>query len=186
MANVDAPFGFRPIRLRTGAPYNGSSNLYYFPSGDATAAFIGDAVVYATEHWKLPEGVAMITQAAATATNIVGVLIGLEPRTNADTVYRVGSTGRYAHVVDDPNVVFEVQYEGQLLPSQISYYVDITVGTGSTITGISAMETDATTPATTVQTCRIVGVSTKPSNTASDANPVLEVVFNENVFRGLL
>ena len=45
MANVDTPFGLRPIRHRNGAPYNGAVNPYYLRSDYAVATFIGDPVV---------------------------------------------------------------------------------------------------------------------------------------------
>jgi len=44
MANIDAPFGLRPLRHRNGAPYNGAVNPYYI-AGDVAALFIGDPVV---------------------------------------------------------------------------------------------------------------------------------------------
>lgn len=45
MANIDAPFGLRPIRHKSGAPYNGAVNPYYVASTYATALFIGDPVI---------------------------------------------------------------------------------------------------------------------------------------------
>ena len=44
MANSDAPSGLKPIRMITGAPYNGQCRMYLIPSSDGTAVFIGDAV----------------------------------------------------------------------------------------------------------------------------------------------
>ena len=44
MANTSRISGFRPVKHSTGAPYNGQANLYYFPSTDGTAAYVGDVV----------------------------------------------------------------------------------------------------------------------------------------------
>jgi len=183
MANVDSPFGFKPIRYRSGAPYNGAANLYYFPTGDTTAAFVGDLVTLATSFYKLPEGVPMCKQAAATATTLLGVVVSILPNDASDTVYRKASEGRYALVADDPNLVFEAQYTGTLLASQMFYYCDVTVGTGSTVTGISAMEVNHSGIVTTTMQLHIVGISSKPNNTATDANPVLEVTIHEHAHK---
>ena len=44
MANSDTPFGFRPVKHLSGAPWNGKANVYYIPATDNTAVFNGDAV----------------------------------------------------------------------------------------------------------------------------------------------
>ena len=187
MANVDAPFGFRPIRYRSGQPYNGACNLYYIPSTDATAMFIGDSVTYATSNMTTAEGAPYVKQAAAAGEVTIGVVVGFLPATNADTVHRAASTARYALVADDVNnLVFETQCSGYFSVTQTHHYADITVGTGSSITGLSAMELDSSSLVTTAATLRVVRLSAKPTNTAgtstTDAdglNAVVEVFFNE-------
>ena len=45
MANTDAPFGFRPVMHRGGAPYNGAANMYALDTAafpDAVATGTGD------------------------------------------------------------------------------------------------------------------------------------------------
>lgn len=187
MANVDSPFGFRAIRYRSGAPYNGACNRYICPASDSTALFIGDAVSAPTTQGFGANGEPYITQSAAGGEKSLGVVVAFEPATNASTVYRAASTERYALVADDiQNLIFEVQCSGYMTATQNMNYADITVGTGSTITGLSAMELDSSTTATTAATLRIVRPSTKPSNgwgtsttDANSLNTVVEVFFNE-------
>ena len=189
MANVDAPHGFRPIRHKNGAPYNGSCNLYYIPSTDATNTFIGDAVIICTTATKnmTSDGAPYVQQAAATNENIVGVVVGFQPATNADTVYRAGSTARYCYVAPADDIVYEAQVSGYFSATQVWEYADIVVGTGSTITGLSAMEVNSAS-ATTAATCRIVRLSTYPNNVfgssttdAAGLNASVEVTFNEHI-----
>lgn len=187
MANVDAPFGFRPIRYRSGQPYTGACNMYYIPSTDSTAMFVGDAVTFATANMTTAEGAPYIKQAAATGEVTIGVIVGFKPDTNADTVYRAASTARYAYVADDVNnLLFEVQNSGYFSVTQTHHYADITVGTGSTITGLSAMELNSSSLVTTAATLRVVRLSAKPDNAAGTSTTdsagryaVVEVFFNE-------
>ena len=86
MANVDTPFGLRPVRHKSGAPYNGAANPYYKPVGYATAMFIGDAVVTTGTS----------NTAAASAPGLGNFQIGTLPEVNRATV---GDTNRITGVV---------------------------------------------------------------------------------------
>ena len=44
MANTSSPFGFRPVKHQTGAPYNGQVNVYAVATDEGTAIFVGDLV----------------------------------------------------------------------------------------------------------------------------------------------
>ena len=44
MANIDSPFGLKPVKYLGGSPWNGKANVYYIPASDGTAVFVGDAV----------------------------------------------------------------------------------------------------------------------------------------------
>ena len=44
MANKDAPFGLRPVRMMSGEPYNGGSSRYRIASGATTPIYQGDLV----------------------------------------------------------------------------------------------------------------------------------------------
>jgi len=74
MANTDTPFGFKPVKHLNGSPWNGKANVYYIPSTDNTAVFVGDAVKgagAADTTGKYPT----VTQATAGAA-VIGVVIG--------------------------------------------------------------------------------------------------------------
>ena len=48
MANKDAPFGMRPIRMVSGEPFSGGSNRYRITANYDTNIFMGDLVEIAT------------------------------------------------------------------------------------------------------------------------------------------
>jgi hypothetical protein len=165
MPNVDAPFGLRPIRHKSGAPYNGSFNTYHLPASEGTAMFIGDpviktstanaAAITAPGAGKFPIGtVPEIVKATAGTTNrITGVIVGFAPDPDGlGRIHRPASTSRIAYVCDDPDVVFEIQADGSIVADQMGLNaVLIYTNAGSTVTGFSGAElSTGTTPATTV------------------------------------
>ena len=172
MGNVDRIAGFKPVRHLNGMPWNGKANMYYFAAGDGTATFIGDAVKSAGSAdatGKYP------TIAQAAATNVIrGVVIGFsdQPYISVDTsdlnrAYRPASTAMYALVVDDPDVIFEIQEDNvgnDMDADMVGLSTDITVGTGDTASGKSAMELDSSDTATALGQCKILGVSNKEDN----------------------
>lgn len=152
MANADKPNGLRPFRYLSGAPYNGAVTKYVFPAADGTATFVGD-LVKLSGTGDTATGLRTIAQAAASDA-CVGVLVGLEvdPANLNTPQYRVASTRRIAYVVDDPNVLFVAQEDGDTDALDLvdaGQNVNFIVGTGSTVTGLSAMEIDSNTDATT-------------------------------------
>lgn len=172
MANLDTPFGFKPVKHLSGAPWNGKANVYYIPSTDNTATFVGDAVKLAGSAdatGKYPT----IAQAAATNA-ICGVVIGFADNpyvgTNPDYPmrrYRPAATAMYAFVVDDPFVIFEVQEDSadnSITADMVGLATDIVVGSGSTTTGRSAMELDSSDTATAAGQCRIMRLVNRDDN----------------------
>ncbi len=150
MANTSRINGFRPVRYLSGAAWNGKVSKYVTVTGDSTAIFVGDLVKLSTTGDS--EGFRTVVQAAA-ADPVIGVVVGVEPDfSNLNAApYRVGSTRRVLMVVDDPNVLFEVQEDGDTDPLEmpdIGLNADVIVGSGSTTTGQSAMQLDSTTHAT--------------------------------------
>lgn len=145
MANADAAFGLKPVRYRSGAPYNGACNLYHVASGDSTAIYVGQLV-------KLTggadaAGIPTVTGNVASGNACVGVVIGVKPDTAASPTYGAGSTTRYVYVADDPALMFEVQEDsdgGALAATACGATATLTGFTsGSTVTGLSAIEIDS-------------------------------------------
>lgn len=188
MANLDTPFGFKPVRHLMGMPWNGKVSTYYVPVGNATAIFKGDAVKSdgtGDATGKFPS----ITQAAA-GDLIRGVVIGFgdNPYTmlHPDTPMRdycPALTAMYAFVVDDPFVIFEVQEDSggaALAVTAIGLSTNVVVGSGSTATGKSAMELDSSDTGTdTTGQCKILRVVDREDN-ALGTNCKWEVLIVEH------
>lgn len=172
MANTDRISGFKPVRHLNGNPWNGKARMYYIAAGDATATFIGDAVSSAGS--ADATGKYPTVQQAAAAGAIRGVVIGFsdQPYIATDTTdlnrkYRLASTAMYCLVVDDPDVIFEIQEDNvanDMDADMVGLSVDITVGSGDTSSGMSAMELDSSDTATAAGQCKILGVSNKEDN----------------------
>jgi hypothetical protein len=153
MANVDKPFGLKPVRYMSGAPYNGAANKYYVPATYATALFLGDPVVKTgTSNTAFVRGfnpgtLPEVNKATAGDGNaITGVIVGFEPISGFDApIYGPASTERIALVADDPNLIFHMQDDGggSLDATTVGLNaVLIYTHAGSTVTGQSGVEID--------------------------------------------
>lgn len=172
MANVDRIAGFKPVRNLNGTPWNGKGRMYYIAAGDSTATFIGDAVKSAGSADSSGK-YATVQQAAASET-IRGVIIAFSNQphiavdvTDLNRAYRPASTAMYCLVVDDPDVIFEIQEDNvanDMDADMVGLSTDITVGSGDTSSGKSAMELDSSDTATGAGQCKILGVSNKEDN----------------------
>jgi hypothetical protein len=178
MANVDAAFGFVPVRHMSGnAP---RTNKYTITSGLAENIFSGDMVILTAD--------GVITPAGATETNQLGVFAGVS-YTASDGSYVYSeywpsgtvATDIVAYVYDDPYTVFKVQSAGTPAQTNIGNCADIVAGSGSTTTGRSGFEISGTMAATAAQ-CKIIALYDSPDN-AFGANAVMEVLVNEHVLK---
>jgi hypothetical protein len=152
MANADTPFGLRPIRHKSGAPYNGAFNVYYLPAGTGGDYFIGDPVIKTSTANAVAAGTAFpigtlpeIVKATVGTTNrITGVIVGFAPDPDGlGRIYRPASTARVVYVCDDPDIVFEIQADGVVAVTDIGLNaVLIYTNGGSTVTGLSGAELD--------------------------------------------
>lgn len=132
MANLNAPFGLRPVKHLDGSAWNGQVNLYYIAAADTAAYFIGDAVRSASGvAGDVGTGAGAVTlygtrNAASTSGAMRGVVVGLGTSFNAPggpspqafnpndlsrTSIPASKNGLnyYVWVVDSPEVIFEVQ-----------------------------------------------------------------------------
>jgi hypothetical protein len=188
MANTDAPIGLRPVRYASGAPYNGAANKYYIPSTDTTNVFIGDPVRLAGSGDTLANyaTVALTTPSTASTGKSIGVVVGFDPvegvtTPNLNGSYRAASTAMYAWVADDPDLIFEAQEDSvgnNLSAADIGNNVNFTSATsGSTTFGLSGVEIDSSSKATTAKQLKLVGLVNRPGNDlGSNANWL--VMFN--------
>lgn len=195
MANTNRPQGLVPVKSITGGPWNGQTNMYLFVTGNATATFIGDLVKLAGSAGTAGlfvngidvEGMPTIAQSAAGDTH-VGVVVGFLPNFDSLTTrHRVASTARIALVVDDPNVVFEIQEVSggtAFTATEVGLNANVVVGAGSATTGLSGMEINNATEATTADLdLKILGMAPRPDN-AIGANCKWHVLINTHSYGG--
>lgn len=160
MANVNSPFGLRPIN-NNGTPFSGQLTMYNVPATDANNMFIGDPVIVAGSADAY--GVATVALATAGTSNyLIGPIVSIvngpalggtaaAPVTRDLPVYRQASINTYVLVADDPNTLFAVQDNNVAFAAvDISLNVNLTAGGGgSTVTGISSWSLTTTGKATT-------------------------------------
>lgn len=173
MPNTDSPFGLKPVRYRSGAPYNGACNRYYIASGEAYNLFIGDPVALSGtgDAFGVP-GIVRATAGAGSSAGDgpVGVVVGFENLTsdNLSRSYRPSGTAGYVLVADDPNLEYEIQEDSDtatLAVTDIGLNANFIIGTGNTYTGTSAVELDSNTAAVTATLdMRILGLIERPNN----------------------
>lgn len=188
MANVDRPFGFRPVSTLSGAAYNGQMRKFYTD----TNCFLGDIMIQDAASIANPktdgatQGVTRAT--SATATLAIGAVVGWEPDpADLTRPYHAGS-GTYAvYVCVDPNVIYECQDNGAatlIAAADVGLNYDIVVTAGSTTTGASNMEVDSgTAGAVTAATpVKLVGIKDEPGNEIGSANAKLLVTLNTHVY----
>ena len=176
MANVNAPFGLRPVRYASGAPWNGAAREY-FATGATGAIYVGDPVVMAGSantsevQGRAPGTLPTVTVALdGDGDPILGVCVGIVPLDRDTTTYRADSTDRIILVADDPNLIFVGQIDTagtDWAATDVGAYANLLVGTGSTVTGLSGWTLDTTDgpdPADPSNQLLIVGLYPAPDN----------------------
>lgn len=163
MANQDTPFGLKPIQNSPGVEIQ--KNYYYIPSTYGTALFKGDpvvktgtaneaAVVFGKEY--APGSLPEINKATAGTTNLItGVIVDFvfNPD-NLGRAYNPANTECIAIVADHPGQLFEIQEESAGTPlaiTEVGLNANVVYAeSGSTVTGLSGVELDTSTPDTTI------------------------------------
>lgn len=192
MANTNAPFGFKPWK-GTGSAPTFELSVRKIKSDNTTKIYRGDAVIPLTTGY--------IGQATASTVRMEGIFWGCKYLSTSQkrivwSAYWPGADAAAdaeAYIIDDPNMQFEVQSSDQnaALPvafANIGEYINISVGTGSTLTGLSGMTVDVNTLATTATLpFRIVSLIQDPpgangTDITSEYNRVI-VAFNNATTR---
>lgn len=205
MANVSRVNGFRPVKHINGSPYNGQFNIYEVPAGETIPVFVGDLVVLsnsaATSFYPAVE--APVT-AAATSGDFVGAVVGIinakwdpvEGKMSAGSMaldtpqYRAASTKQFVMVADDPDLVFEAEADAAIANASIGLNVGVVEGdgsasVGSTTTGASGMQVDASSVATTsTLPLQIVGAPNRPDNAMNATYNKVYVRINTHAYGG--
>jgi hypothetical protein len=186
MANQDAAFGMRPLKMIGGAPFHGGQSRYRIAANYGTNIFQGDMVAQVT-------GGGIEVHADGGTVPVVGVFNGCrftDPTTGKETFsnFYPASTNASdieAFVIDDPNVIYEIQADAAFPVADLFGNFDIVyTSSGSTVTGISGAELDVTTGATNTNLpIKAIDISQDPENSdvSSDATNV-QVVIQNSIF----
>lgn len=184
MANKDAAFGLKPVRMMGGAPYSGGQSRYRIANNLSGKIFQGDLVKQVT-------GGGVERVAASSTVPVVGVFNGCQytDPTSGEQVYSnyypgsIAADDIIAFVIDDKNVVFEVQADDTFPVADLFGNFDIVdqATTGDVYSGRSNVELDVTTGATTTTLpLKAIDISQDPENddVASANTNVLCVIQN--------
>ncbi len=177
-----AAYGLKPVQRVDGMPYAGATKLYKIdPAGEATNLFYGQVVNIGADGYI---ALATATGADATTNNLggsgvgaIGVFVGCE-YVNAqgqviyDQYYPSGTANGgdiVAYVVDDPNALFQAELDATATQTMVgtntTFATAQTTSTGSTTTGVSNSQLDATV-ATTAKAFKIVALAPDVSTAA--------------------
>ena len=183
MANIDKAFGLRPIGNLSAT---GAQKQYGYQIADNQAGtiFQGDLVVLT--------GGFISRFLPASHTAAVGVFNGCnynDPTTGKPTFsnfypgsVNITSGQISADVLDDPNQLFLVQCDAGFVAADVGKNADVIGTGGSTTSGISAMELNSSTLATTAAlNLKVVGLYNDVNN-AFGTNAVVVVKINEHVY----
>jgi hypothetical protein len=186
MANKDAAFGMKPVRMIGGAPYTGGQSRYRIAANYGTSIFQGDMVAQVT-------GGTVEIHADGGTVPVVGVFNGCmytDP-TSGEQVFSnyypasTNASDLIAFIIDDPDVVYEVQADDTFPVADLFGNFDIVyTSAGSTSTGISGAELDVTTGATTTNLpIKAIDISEDPNNSDTGAaNTNVLVVIQNSIF----
>ena len=185
MANKDASFGLKPVKMMGGSPYSGGQSRYRIAANYGTSIFQGDLVMQVT-------GGGIEIHADGGTVPIVGVFNGCmytDPTTSEQVFsnYYPASTNAsdiIAFVHYDPNTVFEIQADDTFPVADLFGNFDIVyTNSGSTTTGISGAELDVTTGATTTNLpLKAIDISQDPENSdVGSANTNVLVVIQNHI-----
>lgn len=178
MANVNRPNGLAPIKGGI-SPWNGQVNIYWIPSSDTNAYYIGDVVQ--SEDGSDANGVPKIQKptGAQTTGNFRGVVVGVgaDPNfygdpNNLNIIYAPATKTQdyYAAIVDDPNAYFEMTDNGAGTPAStwVGKNAGFTVATPTAPVPVSAtVITGASVANTNTLPLKIMGLARYPGNTAA-------------------
>lgn len=189
MANTDAAFGLRPVRYySSGKPYTGAANPY-FATGATGVIAPGDPVkrastANATAFGGYDAGFLMQCELASAGDGnpILGVCVSVLPVTRESKVYRENSTNRIIMVADDPDLVFEVQDDGDgaWAVTDVGLFANLASGTADTTLGISRWELDGSDAPDSDYSNQVLltGYKRVPGNVAGSDYAVWEVMIN--------
>jgi len=187
MSATSAPRGLKPIGLLGGMPFAGSTREFLIKSGYATAIFNGDVVGLADTANSTDDGY-LVREAVASEVNPIGVFLGCsytDPNTGQLTFnqYYPGSIAASdikAVVSANPFTLYEVQADGAIAQTQLGMTADLVqTQAGSTTTGNSGIQLDASTASVGGECWKIVDFVERVGSTIGDAKTDVVVMMNQ-------
>ena len=187
MANLDSPFGLRPVRMVNGSPFSNQQNRYRIAANYDTSIYQGDLVQVVT-------GGGIERIAAGGSGLVLGVFNGCtytDPSSGKQkwSNYYPASTNAsdiIAFVIDAPDTVFEVQGNAAFPVADLFGNFDIVDNdpVGDITSGISNVELAVSTGATTATLpLKAIDISQDPLNSdVATANTNVLVVINNHLF----
>lgn len=164
MANANVARGLIPARHFDGSVWNGSANIYFVPSSYATALYLGDPVdiVSGSNDANGLPAVQLASSGSPVVGSVVGIVSGgggpgVSNYTVAVTrdlaIYHPASTAQYILVADDPTLLFQIQDDASTQAVAPKLWAgknaNLVSGSGSTVTGYSGWQLQASSVATT-------------------------------------
>lgn len=179
MANINSPFGFRPINNLAGGPY--AVNEYAKPASDTNdAIFMFDLVGKAASSGAAPTGLGNPAPGVQSGQNLTpGTSLWLGASLN----YGAVSTLTYHYVTDQPDTVYIAQVDATTsitVASHVGKNANVLTTAGSATTKQSAMSVNHSGIATTSSLdLRIRAVSNISPN-AEGVFAIVEVTINKH------
>jgi hypothetical protein len=174
MANLNAPFGFSAIIYGTGSPGNQQQRVYYIPSTDTSAYYIGDVVK--TVDGGDASGTPAVTKCVSgdTPRGVMSSILINNPNnpsiqgTNLDlTVTSIPASKSQAYYIlvnDDPDQVYVIQGDSTTFATtDVNKNATYTVAAPSQPNQQSATVLTGTTTSSTA-VLKIVGIEPIPGN----------------------
>lgn len=179
--NTDGPFGFRAIKMLDSTPYNGGT-LRGITATSGNAMFIGDALVPNTAATSdSNKSAAMGVLEAGVDDALLGFVVAFEPDfDDIGTIHRKASDARYVLISPGINVIHVAQADAAVALADVGAMNNIVVDNdGSTTTGLSGHEMDATSVGSTAQLQFMQRHHTGETEAAADTFPLVESRVNE-------
>ena len=192
MATTATPYGLRAVNHIGGTPYAGSTRLFPIASGYATNIFYG-SVVQIVAGGTIEIVTDLGNNADQFPAGVIGVFVGVtytDPNLGTVVFRQNFPTGTVAddiraYVIDDPDVVFQAQADGQVTQADLGQNTNFaavqSTTTGDTTNGNSNSAVSSTTAATATIAFRIVDFVDSPTSTVGDAFTDLLIKFNAGI-----
>lgn len=165
MANLNNPFGFRPVQSRSGAEWTGKTRSVIIAESNVNPFFIGDMVImtgnsikHALDGKYYEEITLAVGGAAQASENLAGAITGIAAHQNPNllyTGYRPGAaqtTNILVEIPQDRNVVYVVQEDSlstDLTLADTGLNINFDPGAGNPTTRTSGAVLDSSTAAVT-------------------------------------